>query len=242
MAAIAPATRVVDLTHSLAPFDVEGAAAVLADVLPFAAPSVAVLVVDPGVGSPRRGIAVRCGRSDILVGPDNGLLTSVAMSVGAALAARELNDSRYHGHVTSSTFHARDVFCPVAAHLSLGVAFEDLGRELDLRELVAPLRPRVELSSGRITCEVINIDRFGNIRLPIKADALAKACIDGKDVFSLSWSGGEAHAMRARTYSDLGGDEVGLIEDSFGWLCLVVNSNSAATRLGLNRGSVISLK
>ena len=241
VAAIAPDTRIIDLTHTLTPFDVAGAAAVIADVMPFAAPAIAVLVVDPGVGSARRAIGLRCGRGDILVGPDNGLLTSVAASVGGARDARELNVRRYHGRSRSSTFHARDVFSPVAAHLSRGVAFEDVGSLLSLQSLCSLKPPRVEIVPGRITCEVTNIDRFGNVRLSAKADALNEAKLESRDSVIGCAPGGKLVARRARTYQDLAPDEVGLIEDSFGWLCLVMNRASAAEYLGASRGSAVEI-
>jgi S-adenosylmethionine hydrolase len=209
--------------------------------MPFAPPSIAVLVVDPGVGTARRAIALRCGRGDILVGPDNGLLTSVAESVGGAHAARELSKTRYHGRSHSSTFHARDVFCPVAAHLSKGVAFEDVGSSLELQSLVSLEPPRAEIALDRINCEVTNVDRFGNVRLSVKTDALSEAKLEGRDSLTLSAPVGTLVARRARTYQDLKDNEIGLIVDSFGWLCLVMNRASAAQRLGANRGSALEI-
>jgi S-adenosylmethionine hydrolase len=241
MAAIAPNVRIVNLTHTLTPFDVAGAAAVLADVVPFAPVSIAVLVVDPGVGSSRRAIALRCKRGDILVGPDNGLLTSVAESVGGAHAARELTNTRYHGQSRSSTFHARDVFSPVAAHLSLGVAFEDVGPELALENLVSLVPPRIEIGPGRISAEVTNVDRFGNVRLSAKIDALREAQLAEYDSLVVSAPGIQRGVRRATTYQDLAIDELGLIEDSFGWLCLVMNRAAAAQRLGTKRGSRVEI-
>lgn len=241
MATIAPDARIIDLTHALTPFDVAGAAAVLADVVPFAPVSIAVLVVDPGVGSSRRAIALRCNRGDILVGPDNGLLTSVAESVGGAHAARELSNTQYHGQSRSSTFHARDVFSPVAAHLSSGVAFEDVGPTLALENLVSLVPPRAEIGPGRISAAVTNIDRFGNVRLSVKSYALREAKLAGRDSLAVSAPGGQHSVRRAKTYQDLAIDEIGLIEDSFGWLCLVMNRASAAQRLGTNREGRIEI-
>jgi S-adenosylmethionine hydrolase len=241
IAGIAPATRVIDLTHSLAPFDVAGAAAVLADVLPFAPPAIAVLVVDPGVGSLRRAIALRCNRGDVLVGPDNGLLTTVARMLGGVVEARELNETRYHGVALSSTFHARDIFCPVAAHLSAGVPFERIGSVLDPAGLVAPFRWRLEVAAGCVRCEVSNIDRFGNVRLSAKAEVLTAAGLDECRTFRLALSDGTASVRRVRTYEDLAEGEVGLVEDSFGWLCLVQNRASASEHLRLTRGADVEL-
>jgi S-adenosyl-L-methionine hydrolase (adenosine-forming) len=242
IARIAPTTRIIDLTHALVPFDVTLAALVLHDVMPFASPSIAVLVVDPGVGSARRAIAVRCARGDVLVGPDNGLLTSVATALGGVVEAHELTDLQYQNSTHSSTFHARDIFCPVAAHLSLGLALKDVGPELDIDSLTAPFQPRVAITRDQVACEVTNVDRFGNARLSVTNDALHRAGIETQDAFKVSSGEKTEIARRVKTYHDLGKDEVGLIEDSFGWLCLVLNQAAAAQRLDLQPGSRIDLE
>jgi S-adenosylmethionine hydrolase len=125
--------------------------------------------------------------------------------------------------------------------LSQGVAFEDVGSALELQSLCSLVPLRVDIVPGRISCEVTNIDRFGNVRLSVKTDALSEAKLKERDSLTVSAPGGKLHARRARTYQDLAADEIGLIEDSFGWLCLVMNRASAAQRLGANRESPVEL-
>lgn len=242
IARIAPDAHVIDLVHSLEPFDVRGASQTLRDALPYAPVGVAVLVVDPGVGSQRRGVALRCGRGDVLIGPDNGLLPAVAEAVGAVGEARELTEARLHLPSVSSTFHARDVFCPVAAHLAAGAPFEEVGPVVDPATLIESWQPRVDVADGRLRCDVTNVDRFGNVRLAARAAALRDAALEGSPKLWVAAPGGEVAAYVAQTYAGLQAGEIGIVEDSFGWLCLCVNRGSAAERLGVRRASSVELR
>src|ERR1700745_3409732 len=118
-ARIAPATRVIDITHLVPPGDVRRGAAVLAQTVPYLPPAVHVAVVDPGVGTTRRGIAVEAGEA-ILVGPDNGLLSWAVAALGGARRAVQLTNGEFWLHPVSQTFHGRDLFVPVAAHPAAG--------------------------------------------------------------------------------------------------------------------------
>ena len=124
--------------------------------------------------------------------------------------------------------------------MSQGVALEDVGSALELQSLFSLVPPRVEIAPGRISCEVTNIDRFGNVRLSVKTNALSAASLTGHSLI-VSSPGGNAHVRRTKTYQDLAADEIGLIEDSFGWLCLVMNRASAALRLGAGSGSAVEI-
>src|SRR5262249_3799149 len=138
---IAPGVRIIDITHLVPPGDVRRGAAVLAQTMPYLPPAVHVAVVDPGVGTTRRGIAVEAGDA-ILVGPDNGLLPWAAAALGAPRRAFQLTNGEFWLHPVSQTFHGRDIFVPVAAHLAAGVDLPSLGTELDIGDLVpCPRRP-----------------------------------------------------------------------------------------------------
>src|SRR5436190_15870208 len=119
IARIAPAVRVIDITHSVPPCDVAQGAAVLAQAVPHLPPAVHVAVVDPGVGTARRALAVEAGDS-VLVGPDNGLLPRAADALGGVRRAVVLDNAGWFADPVSATFHGRDVFAPVAARLALG--------------------------------------------------------------------------------------------------------------------------
>ena len=128
MLRIAPGLSVVDLTHEVPDFGVETGAEILQHATRYMpADAVYLAVVDPGVGTKRRGVALRTGSGALLVGPDNGLLVLAAESLGGISGAVALTEERFHLHPVSNTFHGRDVFAPVAAHLAAGAGFSDLG-------------------------------------------------------------------------------------------------------------------
>jgi S-adenosylmethionine hydrolase len=242
IARIAPRARVNDLTHALRPFDVQGASLIVQAALPYAPAGLAVLVVDPGVGTRRREIAVRCARGDVLIGPDNGLLPGAAESLGGIVAARLLDNERLHLERKSTTFHARDVFCPVAAHLANGIPFGGVGRSIDVAELVPWRKPLLVVEAGRIRCEVIDVDGFGNVRLAAEPDALERSALASASAFSVVTPDGTAEAHIAATYGDVRAGQLGIVVDSFGWLSLCADRASAAARLRIGRGGVVELR
>ena len=128
IAGIAPEATVIDLTHGVPRHAIRQGATILANALPYASPGVHMAVVDPGVGSPRRALAVRVASEDrVLVGPDNGLLWPAVEHLGGAVEAVDVSLSEFRLEPISATFHGRDVFAPVAAHLALGASLPDAG-------------------------------------------------------------------------------------------------------------------
>jgi S-adenosyl-L-methionine hydrolase (adenosine-forming) len=242
MARIAPHTRVIDLTHALRPFDVEGAGLILQMALPYAPIGVAALVVDPGVGTQRRSIAVQCFRGDLLIGPDNGLLPAAAESLGGIVAARLLDNQRLHLEHRTGTFDARDVFCPVAAHLASGTSFDAVGQTLAAEQLIASRTPHLEIEGHRVRCEIIDVDGFGNLRLSAKRDALELSTLASVEELRLVTEAGQTSLRRAAAFGELQPDDVGLIVDSFGYLSLCLNRASAAQKFGLARGDLIEIR
>lgn len=156
---LCPTVTIVDITHEISPQSVRSGAFVLKTVLnTFPRGTIHLVVVDPGVGTARKGIAVRT-RDFVLVGPDNGVF-SWALRDNPPIEARLIENMGYRRAPVSSTFHGRDVFAPAAAHLANGVAFEELGPSCT--PLVADWSgPKIE--AGVLTGEVIHIDRFGNV-------------------------------------------------------------------------------
>jgi S-adenosyl-L-methionine hydrolase (adenosine-forming) len=242
IARIAPNVRVIDLTHSLRPFDVEGAGLILQAALPYAPVGLSVLVVDPGVGTDRRRVAVQCRRGDVLVGPDNGLLPAAAEGLAGIVAARELGSLRWHLETVSKTFHARDVFCPVAAHLATGVLFEDVGDPIDITQLVQSRKPLLDIRPDCLRAEIIDVDRFGNVRLSAKADALEKSGLARANSLRVATSRGDAPVQIAATFGALSPDHFGLVVDSFGWLCVCLDRASAAQHLDVARGESVEIQ
>ena len=132
MHGIAPGVSIVDLTHEVPDFGVEAGAELLQHATRYMpADAVYLAVVDPGVGTRRRGIALRTGSGALLVGPDNGLLVAAAESLGGISGAVALTEERFHRHPVSNTFHGRDIFAPVAGHLVAGVGISDLGEAVE---------------------------------------------------------------------------------------------------------------
>ncbi|MGI8575366.1 MAG: SAM hydrolase/SAM-dependent halogenase family protein [Egibacteraceae bacterium] len=249
LARLAPEARVVDLTHAIPPQDVEKGALVLADAVTYAPGAVHLAVVDPGVGTERRGLAVRAGVGDreaLLVGPDNGLLLPAADRLGGVTRAVALTSEAHRLPEVSATFHGRDVFAPAAGHLASGGELEELGPPVETGELVRLELPKPESRDGWLRVCVRDIDRFGNVQLWARPDDLELTAQgepeSGSEHITLSWRGALAALPYDTTFATLPDEGLGLLADSFGWLAVVVRGDSAAERLGLVRGDHLSLR
>ncbi len=221
----APGVPRIDLDHLVPPGDIWEAAFQLRCAWPhLPAGCVVLAVVDPGVGTDRKALALALGRR-FLVAPDNGL----AASLGRASHAVEIDWRSMGLAEPSRTFHGRDVFAPAAAWLARGEELDHLGEEVDSDILVScPLPDPEPLTSG-YQATVISVDRFGNLATNLPASSV-------DDHATASWSS-EGSARRVQTYSDARGDEVVLLEGSAGYLELAVNGGSAAMATGLRRGA-----
>jgi S-adenosylmethionine hydrolase len=236
MARLAPTVPVIDLTHGIPPEDVMAGAVALAGAVPYAPPEAVVLaVVDPGVGTERRGVAVDAGGLS-LVAPDNGLLGLALMALGGPDRGVALDPGRVSPWPVSSTFQARDVFSPAAARLATGGSLTDLGESIDVDELSELMVGEPLVESGSISTTVIGIDRFGNLRLGARAADLREAGLAEDPVLILDPDGGSIPLRRVATFGNLNRDELGVLIDSAGWVAVVCNMASAADRLGLGRG------
>jgi S-adenosylmethionine hydrolase len=250
---LAPHVAVVDLTHGIAPFDVRAGALALARCISYVPAGVVLAVVDPGVGSSRRAIAIEvAGGEGVLIGPDNGLLAPAVAIAGGAERAVELTNPEYHLIAAGTTFAGRDIFAPAAAHLCNGVPLTDLGPEVDpglLLPATVPL-PRTEQVDGvdTVVAEVLWVDRFGNCQLNVGPDDLPGDW--GSDVelryhthTTLADPSGQAtrRAVRATSFSELRGGEAGLVLDSYGMLAVCLDQRSASEELGLGAGDQVTL-
>ena len=165
-ARIAPGVRVIDITHLVQPGDVRRGAAVLAQTVPYLPPAVHVAVVDPGVGTARRGVAVEAGNG-ILIGPDNGLLSWATAALGGASRAFQLTNGDLWLHPVSPTFHGRDIFMPVAAHLAAGTDLASVGDEIELADLVNLPAPTSRITDRKSTR--LNSSHITRSRMPSSA-------------------------------------------------------------------------
>jgi S-adenosyl-L-methionine hydrolase (adenosine-forming) len=238
---IEPRVTVVDITHDIQPYDVKAGSLALARSVQYLCPGVVLAVVDPGVGTDRKAIAVEVGDGQsYLVGPDNGLLASAVGMVGGATAAVELTNPKYRLASPGPTFDGRDVFGPAAAHLCAGVALEALGPRVDPAGLVPGLVPLPRDDGDAIVGEVLWVDRYGNCQLNIDPDQIAS----WGDRVQLRWTRpteGTRTALRARAFDELGSGQVGLVVDSYGLLAVAMSRASAADTLQIAAGDELAV-
>jgi S-adenosyl-L-methionine hydrolase (adenosine-forming) len=240
MLGIAPGISVVDLTHEVPDFGVETGAEILQHATRYMPDDAVYLaVVDPGVGTRRRGVALRTGSGALLVGPDNGLLVLAAESLGGISGAVDLTEERFHLHPVSNTFHGRDVFAPVAAHLAAGVGFSDLGEDVDPSSL-ARLRPEFALvdEGGGFVTRIISIDHFGNARLSVMKE---ESGFEYGDALKVDAGDGEMSVRYVETFGSAKGGELILVPDSHWRLSLSINKGNAAQALALKVGGKVRL-
>jgi S-adenosylmethionine hydrolase len=231
---------VIDLTHEVPAHDVRAGSLTLARAIQYVPSGVVLAVVDPGVGTDRRAIAVEVAGGDgVLVGPDNGLLAPAVAMAGGAERAVELSDPEYHLATPSATFAGRDVFGPVAAHLCNGVPLEAFGDLLDPATLLPGVVPLPRPEGDGLVCEVLWVDRFGNAQLNVGPDDLAS----WGERIRLAWDGGEQArvATRATTYDEITPGAVGIVVDSYGLWSVCLARRSAAEELGIAAGDLVTL-
>ncbi|MFI7074172.1 S-adenosyl-l-methionine hydroxide adenosyltransferase family protein [Micromonospora sediminicola] len=232
LARLAPTARVIDVTHLVPPADVRRGAAVLAQTVPYLPWGVHVAVVDPGVGTERRGIALATP-GGLLVGPDNGLLLPAAEALGGVTDAVELTNPDWLGPVVFRTFHGRDVFAPVAARLALGAPLAEAGPAVDPGTLVRLPEPVVRAEPGGLSAEVLTVDHFGNVQL-----AAPGALLDGLPSRVLV-NGREA--VHGRTFGDAPPGALVVYVDSAAQVAVAVNTARAADTLGASPGDVLTI-
>jgi S-adenosyl-L-methionine hydrolase (adenosine-forming) len=243
---LAPHATVVDLTHGVRPFDVRGGSLALARSIGYVAPGVVLAVVDPGVGSARRAVAIEVADGNgVLIGPDNGLLAPAVALVGGAQRAVELTNARYQLEAVSATFAGRDIFGPAAAHLCNGVELFDLGREIDIDLLMPGIVPLPQADDQLVIAQVLWIDAFGNAQLNVGPDDLPAGF--GEQISLRMAEPTDPSGMvnrsagRARSYAELATGAIGLVLDSSGLLAIAMDQRSAADELGLDVGDQVTL-
>jgi S-adenosylmethionine hydrolase len=237
---LAPHAHVLDLTHGISPHDVRAGGLALARSVQYLPPGVVLAIVDPGVGSDRRAVAVEVGDEQraYRVGPDNGLLAPAVAMVGGARRAVSLTNSDLHLAAPGPTFAGRDVFAPAAAHLANGGELDELGEPVDPITLLPGLLPVTREEDGGLVGEVLWVDRYGNVQLNVDPDEIAGM---GERV-TLKWREETRVARRADHYAALGAGEVGLVVDSYGLVSIAIDRGSAAATLRLQPGDAVTLK
>ncbi len=233
---MAPAARVVDLTHGIARHDVRAGSLALARSVPYIAPGVVVASVDPDGSAGRRSIGVEVGDGvGVLLGPDNGLLGNAVAIVGGAGRCVELVDERFRLPSPGAVWELRDVLAPAAAHLCNGVDLGELGPSLDPASLLPSLVPVSRFENEQVIGEVMWIDHFGRVQLNLDADVIDHL----GDVLVVS-SGEQRRVITRRPgVQDVVEGQLGLIVDAFGLISIVSPQRSAAEELGLHVGAEI---
>ena len=232
---IAPETQIVDITHGIPRLQILQGALVLANTVPYMPVGVHLAIVDPGVGSQRRALALRDEEGRLYVGPDNGLLVPAAERAGIA-AAHELADPRYALESISRTFHGRDLFAPAAAHLSLGVALEELGPPLAVDALVRLDLPEPEIGRSRVGACVLYVDSFGNIALNVTREHATRVGIVPGTQVELELGGERVYAVVARTFADARPGDLILYEDSYRNMSIAISGGNAGEMLQARAG------
>jgi S-adenosylmethionine hydrolase len=235
IARIAPHVRVVDITHGIARHDVRAGALVLRRALAFMPAGVHLAVVDPEVGAQRRAVALRCAGDDarVLVGPDNGLLSLAAQGSGSVVEAVDIGRSPLRLEPVSASFHGRDLFAPVAAHLAAGSAsLAEAGDPLDPAELVQIELPRARATDAGLVTHVLHADRYGNVVLDAGPEDLAGSGLRLGHAVTVNGR----RALYATTFADVPAGGLLLYEDGYRMLSLAVNRGSALAALDLDLG------
>lgn len=247
IARLQPAARVFHISHEVPAGDVTAGALTLGRIAPLYPPGVHVAIVDPGVGTARRPLALAAKRGDLLVGPDNGVLLPAAEALGGLAAAWVIDPQRVRTLAglpvdeISYTFHGRDVFAPTAALLAADADPAAFAEPLQSSTLIRLTPPFVEVTADGVVADVIEVDRFGNIGLALRYESLSSS----EGAFSIEVLGEGLPAWTARvvrTYGDLQPGELGVYRDSWGQVAVALNSASAAQLLSITRGSRVRLK
>ena len=240
----APHARVIDVTHHIPRHDVTAGARTLWRAAPWLVPGVILAVVDPGVGSDRRAVAIEVATAQaVLVGPDNGLLLPAALHLGPITNAVELAPPRTTDQPTGATFAGRDVFAPAAAQLGAGTPLAAVGQTIDPDSLAGEPLPVAHETEHGTEAIVLWVDHFGNAQLnatPADTDTVGSGTVE------LRLEDQPARpALRLRvvtTYEAVAPDDFALVVDSYGYLSICCDRDSAAARLALQPGDRVVLR
>ena len=241
IARVCPAARVIDLTHGVPRGDVRAGALILRGALPYLPVGVHLAVVDPGVGSERRAVAVGTADGRRFAGPDNGLLSLCFEAGGGVAEAVDIGRSPFALQPVSATFHGRDIFAPVAARLAAGVALSEVGVPCDPAGLVRLELPRPAVRDGVLLAHAVYLDRFGNVQLDVERGRVPAWGVSPGQHVAVSLRGESWPGFYGRTFADVGPGELLVYEDAYGRLAVAVNQGSAVGRLGISVGDELRI-
>jgi S-adenosylmethionine hydrolase len=241
IARIAREATILDITHGIEPQAVLQGALVLANTVPYMPEGVHLAVVDPGVGSGRRALALRDPSGRLYVGPDNGLLVPAAEKQGGIDGAWELANPAYRLEHVSGTFHGRDVFAPAAAHVAAGVDPGELGPSVEPGSLVRLELPAPEITGSRIIATVLYVDRYGNVQLNLARSDVEHAGIVPEKRVELDVGMDRYYATAARTFADGRPGDIILYEDAYQNIAVAITDGNAAEMFAIRPGQRLAI-
>ena len=236
---IAPELKIVDVHHNVFRQDIRHGAVVLQQSTKFLPVATHLAVVDPGVGSDRKAVAILSSTGSVFVGPDNGLLVPAAKDGGKIEHAFELLNEEFLLSPVSMTFQGRDVFAPAAAHIANGVDPAELGPELAVSDLVDLEIPDAWVHDDHLHGEVLQVDRFGNLQLNFAREHLALVDLEDRSRLEVRLEGHRLQVVFGSTFADVENGEFVLIEDSYNHVSLSVNGGDARAQLRARPGSTV---
>jgi S-adenosylmethionine hydrolase len=239
---IAPGTQVIDITHGIRPQAILEGAFTLSDALPYMPAGVHLAVVDPEVGGDRRPVALRSGDGRLYVGPDNGLLIPAAERFDGIDAAHELTNRELWLDRISRTFHARDIFAPVAAYLSAGTALDAVGPRIDPATLVRIEVPKPKIGPRLVVARCVSVDRFGNVQLNVRPEHLVEAGINHGTRIEMELAAERYYGVAAETFGDVGTGEIVLYEDAYQNVAIAIYRGNAADTFTIRPGDAVVLR
>jgi len=239
---VTPEAQIIDITHGVPRYDVRRGAIVLRNTLPYMPAGVHLAVVDPQVGTERRGVALRCQDGRILVGPDNGLLSLAWERCGGVEIAVDVTRSPHRLEPVSATFHGRDLFAPVAAQLAAGAEIADAGEPLEPDRLEVVRLPEPRLEDGVLVAHVLGVDQFGNVSLDAGHETLAGSGLTLGAALEIEAGDERFLATFAQTFADVHPGEVLVYEDAYRSLAVAINRGDAGATLGLAADAELRLR
>ncbi len=238
---MSPDSHVIHLTHELPQFNLIAAARTLEQVY-FLPVGTHVCICDPGACFNRNSIILETSRGDWLLGPDNGILIPAAMILGGIVKATRIENPAYIRTPVSQIFHGRDIFAPVAAHLSNGVSFDEFGSSIDVNNLVRAVYDEALVIDNLVYSTVIQISSFGSVHLNIKYELWRQLELDNKDSIEIRLSNTESLCLPiGRTFSDVAKGEPLILKDDYGRIEMAINMGSFAETFNIKIGDSVVL-
>ena len=241
IARVCPDAAVIDVSHGIARHDIRHGALVLRNALPYLPIGVHVAVVDPQVGTERRAVAIRCADGNVLVGPDNGVLSLATEAGGGADEAVDVSRSPHRLEPVSATFHGRDVFAPVAAAIAGGASLAEAGDPLAIEELATLELPRPHRDGDSLVAHALLVDVYGNVTLNVRHEDLPATGLAFGRALDVIAPGRTARATFTGTFADVPAGELLVYEDASRTLALAINRGDAAAELQLEPDDEVRL-